>query len=80
MKKLIIIFAIIYITAWASAASADSWAQQAKLTASDGAFMDQFGASVSISGDTLVIGARYDDGDQGSAYIFEKPMGGAGPI
>ena len=76
MKKLIIIFAIIYITAWASAASADSWAQQAKLTASDGAFMDQFGASVSISGDTLVIGARYDDGDQGSAYIFEKPMGG----
>jgi hypothetical protein len=76
MKRLFILFAIICIAVWASAATADTWSQQAKLTASDGAFMDQFGASVSISGDTLVIGARYDDGNQGSAYIFEKQVGG----
>jgi hypothetical protein len=56
--------------------AADTWSQHAKLTASDGAFMDQFGASVSISGDTLVVGARYDNNNQGSAYVFEKPGGG----
>jgi hypothetical protein len=49
------------------------WVEQAKLTASDGALNDQFGASISISGDTVVVGARYDDGNKGSAYIFEKP-------
>jgi hypothetical protein len=52
----------------------DPWIQQAKLTASDGGFNDQFGASVSISGDTIVVGARYDDSY--SAYVFEKPGGG----
>jgi len=45
----------------------------AKLTAGDGAEGDEFGSSVSISGDKLVIGARYDDGsieDSGSAYVY----------
>jgi hypothetical protein len=49
------------------------WTEQAKLLASDGAADDQFGDSVSISGDTAIIGARADDdnGDaSGSAYIF----------
>jgi hypothetical protein len=40
------------------------WGQVAKLTASDGAAADSFGWSVSISGDTVVIGAELDD-DQG---------------
>ena len=31
--------------------------QQAKLTASDGAAGDQFGISVAIAGDTIVVGA-----------------------
>ena len=53
-----------------------AWAQQAKLTASDGAANDQFGCSVSISSDgtTALIGAYYDDDkgtDGGSAYIFK---------
>ena len=51
----------------------------AKLLASDGAPGDQFGTSASISGDTVGIGARFDDddgADSGSAYIFEKPPGG----
>ena len=33
------------------------WSEQAKLTASDGAEDDYFGSSVSIDGDTAVIGA-----------------------
>ena len=47
--------------------------ETAKLTASDGAAGDQFGISVSISGDVAVIGARLDDDngiDSGSAYVF----------
>ena len=41
------------------------WTQVAKLTASDGAAHDYFGYSVSIDGDTVVIGAYMDD-DKGS--------------
>jgi len=56
------------------------WTQQAKLTASDAAASDVFGFSVSVSGDTAVIGANYDDhaggGNAGSAYVFVKPSGG----
>ena len=51
----------------------NSWSQQAKLTASDGAAHDLFGFSVSISGDTALVGALYDDDggdDRGSAYVF----------
>lgn len=52
----------------------------AKLTASDGADDDDFGYSVAIFEDAILIGAPYDDNaaywDQGSAYIFEKPIGG----
>jgi hypothetical protein len=51
-----------------------TWTQQAKLTASDAATTDQFGVSVSVSGDTAVIGAYADDlvsgMDAGSAYVF----------
>ena len=36
---------------------ASGWTQVAKLTADDGAADDNFGYSVSIDGDTMVIGA-----------------------
>ena len=55
--------------------SGATWTQQAKLTASDGTAGDYFGWSVAISGDTVVVGARYDDdkaSDSGSAYIFTR--------
>lgn len=56
--------------------SGTSWTQQQQLTASDGAVSDTFGISVSISGDTAVVGANFDDvganPDQGSAYVFER--------
>jgi len=53
--------------------SGTTWSQQAKLTASDAAADDRFGASVAVDGDTAVIGAyRDDDGgaDSGAAYVF----------
>jgi len=56
-----------------------NWETLAKLTASDGAEDDCFGQSVSISGDYVVIGAYYDDGNgtnSGSAYLFKKPESG----
>jgi hypothetical protein len=50
------------------------WTQQQKLTASDAALAHFFGYSVSVSGDTAVVGAIYDDhaagSDAGSAYVF----------
>ena len=58
---------------------ASSWTQVAKLTADDGAAYDQFGRSVSIDGDTVVIGAYYDDdkgSNSGSAYVFTRNTAG----
>jgi hypothetical protein len=49
--------------------SGTSWAQQAKLTAEDGAAWDNFGSSVALSGDTALVGAFNDDAG-GSAYVF----------
>lgn len=49
--------------------------QTAKLLAADGAASDHFGFPVSISGDTLLVGAYVDDGGTGSAYIFERDAG-----
>ena len=54
--------------------SNDVWSEEQKLTASDDAADDRFGMSVSIDGDTAVIGAYADDNDNGnnsgSAYVF----------
>ncbi len=54
--------------------------EQARLIASDGATGDAFGLQVAVSGDTVVVGARFDDiatrVDQGSAYVFVRPPGG----
>ena len=52
-----------------------NWYQQAKLIASDGAYYDYFGISVSLSGDYAIVGATGDDDnghDSGSAYIFKR--------
>ena len=50
--------------------------ETAKLTASDGAENDGFGRDVSVSGDTVVVGAGDDDAHRGSAYVFVKPTDG----
>ena len=49
--------------------------QVTKLTAADAAASDKFGISVAIAGDTVVVGARGDDGNTGSAYVFEEESG-----
>lgn len=58
----------------------NNWGETKKLAASEGVTADQFGQGVSISVETIVVGAARDDdnGDQsGSAYIFERNHGGA---
>ena len=54
------------------------WTEQQKLTASDGAWADHFGRAVSVSGDTVLIGAYLDDdggNNFGSAYVFTRSGG-----
>ncbi len=49
------------------------WIQQQKILPADGAAGDEFGTSVALEGNTLVIGARFDDDNgfnSGSAYVF----------
>ncbi len=55
-----------YIFKW----DGSNWVEQQKFLASDGASVDQFGQSVSISGDCAIVGAFADDAYTGSAYIF----------
>ncbi|MBI4878312.1 MAG: FG-GAP repeat protein [Planctomycetes bacterium] len=51
-----------------------TWTEQAKLIAADAAHGDGFGGSVSLFGDTALVGACYDDKagwtDAGAAYVF----------
>ena len=60
--------------------SASGWTQVAKLTESKGAAGDDFGNSVSISGNTVVVGAWHatvgSNADQGAAYVFTEPGSG----
>ena len=52
----------------------NDWNETAKITASDGAILDNFGHSVSLFGDRAVISAYADDDngtDSGSAYVFD---------
>ena len=53
----------------------DTWTQEAKLTAGDPATNDQFGTSVALDGDTVVVGSPQDDDNgasSGSAYVFVR--------
>ena len=54
------------------------WAQTAKLLASDGASSDHFGSSVSLYQDMALVGAYYQGGARGSAYVFERLSNGSG--
>jgi len=57
-----------------------SGTQTAKLTASDGAVFDQLGASVAISGNTIVAGAPQHtvgaNAYEGALYVFVEPATG----
>jgi hypothetical protein len=54
----------------------NGWMLEAKLNASDGKMGDQFGASVAIGGNTIVVGAWSHDvgsaANNGAAYVFVR--------
>jgi MYXO-CTERM domain-containing protein len=49
-----------------------TWEEQAKLEASDAATSDNFGVSVSIDGDSVIVGASYRASEAGAAYVFVR--------
>jgi hypothetical protein len=63
-------------SAWVFLRSGTTWSDGLELLADDGTSGDQFGSSVGIDGDTIVVGARYDDpggnAAAGSAYVFVR--------
>jgi hypothetical protein len=53
----------------------DVWIQEEKLLPADGADFDEFGLSVSINNDLVLVGADVDDDNgenSGSAYVFRR--------
>ena len=57
----------VYVYHW----DGTQWVEQAKLTASDGEGFDNFGVSVALSGNTILVGAVFGENtDAGSAYVF----------
>lgn len=53
------------------------WSQKAKLQSSDKKSGNEFGRSVAISGDVIIVGAPYDDDRgnyAGAAYIFSRAL------
>lgn len=72
-------------TAYAFMREEGGWVESADLAASDAQDYDQFGVSVSISDDTVVIGANGENGGSGdplehsgAAYVFSRNHGGEG--
>ena len=63
---------VLVCTAPAQAALFD---RETKITADDVAAGDWFGRSVAISGSTALIGAPFDNGRSGSAYLFDVTSG-----
>ena len=59
-----------------------SWPQRAKLTAADADGIADFGKAVSISGDTVIVGASIASNSfdyEGSVYIFRRAADGSWP-
>ena len=57
-----------------------SWIEITKLTAPDGAELDEFGHSVSLVEDRVLVGSYWDDDqgtNSGSAYVFERREDGS---
>lgn len=50
--------------------SGTNWTEQPMLSANNGANLDSFGATVSISGSTIAVGATGVSSNTGAAYVF----------
>jgi hypothetical protein len=78
LRKRFLFLAILslFLGAWMVTHASAVTNPEFKLTASDGTSWDQFGGSVSISGDYAIVGASEDNdngnNDSGSAYVFER--------
>ena len=60
-------------------AGAGDWSQVHELTAADAGPYSDFGWSVAVSGDTVIVGAWYNtisEPNSGSAYVFQRDNGG----
>ncbi|MFQ5570182.1 MAG: FG-GAP repeat protein, partial [Rhodothermales bacterium] len=60
----------VYVFAWD--APSGSWIERGRLTASDAVAGDRFGQAVAVDGDRLLVGAPFQVGSTGAAYIFER--------
>ena len=71
-------------SAYAFLRTGSAWAELAKFVASDGTAADQFGYSIAVAGDLIVVGARDADVGiaqrQGSAYAFRRDGSAITPI
>ena len=58
----------------------DTWIQKTKLVADDAAKADNFGGSLAMSGNTVIVGSPLSDSDRGkdsgAAYVFVRDGGG----
>lgn len=65
--------------------AAGKWVEKEILVAETPGYMDHFGEMVAISGDTIVVGAMWDDGvddyidtqDSGAAFVFTEQSDGS---
>ncbi|MEL7835019.1 choice-of-anchor B family protein [Fodinibius sp. Rm-B-1B1-1] len=55
----------------------NEWSQQLELSASDGKIGNSFGASISVNGNRVLVGAPARNDESGGAYLFEKSGDGA---
>ncbi len=65
-------------SAYAFTRTGGIWSQEGKLTSADSDADDEFGYSIAINGDTVIVGARLDDdpgANSGSAYVFTRDAG-----
>jgi len=53
----------------------NEWKEQIRLVTGDGSNYDNFGCSVSISGDHAIVGADYYNLNSGAAYIYHNKSG-----
>ena len=68
-----------------NAGGSGNWGQVKKLTSAFREDFDQFGISVAVSGDTVVVGSFLDNNspagtlaNSGAAYVYERDSGGIG--
>lgn len=62
-------------TAYVFVRTGGTWTQQAKLAAAESAPGDQFGHSVAIAGDTVLVGSQVANDERGAAYVFVRDAG-----